>query len=152
CSSCYRNLSSFSSLSLRRTNCGQRSCPDFELTKQSLMFFAQLPNYRSNSCHFPNLRPTIVSMTRAIAIVVFQSHHETFAVPSAGTGLLWLWSMGLSCKVALMTEGLCLLFTAWGFLEGRSTHATLARNRANLLQEIRIVPPPQADDYSEAPN
>ena len=69
-----------------------------------------------------------------------------FAMVSAGAGLLWLWSMGLSCKAVLIAELLCVLFTAWGFLEGWSTHDTLAKNRANLLQEIRIVPPPQVGD------
>jgi hypothetical protein len=69
-----------------------------------------------------------------------------FAMLSAGAGLLWLWSMGLSCKAVLITELLCVLFTAWGFLEGWSTHDTLAKNRANLLQEIRIVPPLPASD------
>jgi len=69
-----------------------------------------------------------------------------FAMLSAGVGLLWLWSMGLSCKAVLITELLCMLFTAWGFLEGWSTHDTLAKNRANLLQEIRIVPPLPASE------
>jgi hypothetical protein len=69
-----------------------------------------------------------------------------FAMLSAGAGLLWLWSMGLSCKAVLITELLCMLFTAWGFLEGWSTHDTLAKNRANLLQEIRIVPPLPASE------
>jgi hypothetical protein len=66
-----------------------------------------------------------------------------FAMLSAGGGLLWLWSMGLSYKVVGVAELLCLLFTAWGLLEGWSTHDTLAKNRANLLGEIRIVPPPK---------
>ena len=69
-----------------------------------------------------------------------------FAMLSAGGGVLWLWSMGLTCKAVLITELLCLLFTAWGFLEGWSTHDTLAKNRANLLEEIRIIPPPQVGD------
>jgi hypothetical protein len=69
-----------------------------------------------------------------------------FAMFSAGAGLLWLWSMGLSCKVVVVSELLCLLFSAWGFIEGWSTHDTLAKNRANLLAEIRIVPSPQAGD------
>ena len=69
-----------------------------------------------------------------------------FAMLSAGAGVLWLWSMGLSCKAVFITELLCVLFTAWGFLEGWSTHDTLAKNRANLLQEIRIVPAPRAGD------
>lgn len=69
-----------------------------------------------------------------------------FAMLSAGIGILWLWNMGLNYKIVLITELLCVLFTAWGFLEGWSTHDTLARNRANLLEEIRIIPPPQAGD------
>jgi hypothetical protein len=67
-----------------------------------------------------------------------------FAMLSAGAGLLWLWTMGLNCKVGVVAELLCVLFMAWGFVEGCSTHDTLAKNRANLLGEIRIIPPPQA--------
>jgi len=44
-----------------------------------------------------------------------------FAMLSAGVGLLWLWSMGLSCKVVVITELLCISFTAWGFIEGCSS-------------------------------
>ena len=70
----------------------------------------------------------------------------SFSMISAGIGLLWLWHLGLSCGTVLITELLCTLFAGWGFLEGWSTHDTLARNRANLLKEIRIVPPAQAAD------
>lgn len=69
-----------------------------------------------------------------------------FAMLSAGTGVLWLWSMGLTCKLVFTSELLCLLFTAWGLVEGRSTHNILAKNRANLLGDIRVVPPPPAGD------
>jgi hypothetical protein len=69
-----------------------------------------------------------------------------FAMLSAGFGILWLWSMGLSCMVVIITELLCISFAGLGFIEGWSTHGTLARNRANLLAEIRIVPPPRIDD------
>jgi hypothetical protein len=69
-----------------------------------------------------------------------------FAMLTAGLEILWLWSMGLSGKTVLITELLCVLFTALGFTEAWSTHDTLAKNRANLLQEIRIVPAPRACD------
>jgi len=65
-----------------------------------------------------------------------------FAMLSAGVGVLWLWSMGLSCKMVVVCELLCILFSAWGLIEGWSTHDTSAKNRANLLAEIRTVPSP----------
>jgi hypothetical protein len=65
-----------------------------------------------------------------------------FAMLVAGMGILWLWSMGLSLKLALVNLALCAVFALWLFLEGRSTHGALAKNRANLLSDIRIVPPP----------
>jgi len=64
-----------------------------------------------------------------------------FAMCSAGIGVLWLWYVDLSFKVVFVSELLCALFAAWLFWEGWSTHDTLAKNRANLLEEIRIVPP-----------
>jgi hypothetical protein len=69
-----------------------------------------------------------------------------FAMLSAGCGLLWLWHMGLNGTVVVVSELLCTVFAVLGFLEAWSTHDTLARNRANLLEEIRIVPPPRAGD------
>jgi hypothetical protein len=67
-----------------------------------------------------------------------------FAMLSAGIGILWLWHIGLSGKVVSVSESMCALFVVGAFVEGWSTHDTLAKNRANLLKEIRIVPPPQA--------
>jgi hypothetical protein len=58
---------------------------------------------------------------------------------SAGAGLLWLWSIGLDGKIVFVNEVLCPLFAAWGFFEEFSTYDTLARNRANLLADIRTV-------------
>jgi hypothetical protein len=69
-----------------------------------------------------------------------------FAMLSAAVGVLWLWYMGLSFKVVVASELLCILFAVWGFFEGWSTHDTLAKNRQNLLGEIRIVPPQQTAD------
>lgn len=69
-----------------------------------------------------------------------------FAVLSAGVGILWLWYMGLSFRVVVASELLCVLFVVWGLVEGRSTHDALAKNRQNLLGEIRIVPPQQTVD------
>jgi hypothetical protein len=69
-----------------------------------------------------------------------------FAMLSAGVGILWLWYMGLSFRVVVASELLCILFVVWGLFEGRSTHDTLAKNRQNLLGEIRIVPPQQMAD------
>ena len=63
-----------------------------------------------------------------------------FAMLSAGVGVLWLWCMGLSWKVVVVSGILCIIFSACGFIEGWSTHDTLAKNRANLLAEIRVVP------------
>ncbi|MGB6479976.1 MAG: hypothetical protein WBF15_12850 [Candidatus Sulfotelmatobacter sp.] len=65
-----------------------------------------------------------------------------FAMLSSGIGILWLWYVGLSCKAVLVSELICAVFAAWSLWEGCSTHDTLAKNRANLLEEIRIVPPP----------
>jgi hypothetical protein len=67
-----------------------------------------------------------------------------FGSLSAGIGTLWLWRIGLSGWSVAVSESLCITFAAYGFYEGWSTHNTLAINRANLLQEIRIVPPGQA--------
>jgi len=64
-----------------------------------------------------------------------------FAMLSAGLGLLWLWHLGLGCGTVLVCELLCASFAIWLILESCSTHDTLAKNRANLLDEIRIVPP-----------
>lgn len=61
------------------------------------------------------------------------------AMVSAGAGLVWLAWMGLSCRVFLVNEFLCLAFGTWGVIEAASTHKTLAKNRANLLDEIRVV-------------
>jgi hypothetical protein len=47
--------------------------------------------------------------------------------------------MGLSLRVVLLNEILCLAFAAWGVREAITTHDTLAKNRANLLEEIRII-------------
>jgi hypothetical protein len=69
-----------------------------------------------------------------------------FAMLSAGVGILWLWYIGLSFRVVVASELLCVLFVVWGLVEGRSTHDTLAKNRQNLLGEIRIVPPQQTVD------
>src|SRR4051812_34952289 len=45
-----------------------------------------------------------------------------FAMLSAGTGLLWLWSIGLSYKVVVVAELVCLLFAAGGlFKDGALT-------------------------------
>jgi hypothetical protein len=66
-----------------------------------------------------------------------------FAMLTAGTGILWLWYMGLSCKVAIVTLGICMVFAVWFFAESGATHDTLAKNHANLLEEIRIVPAPE---------
>jgi hypothetical protein len=62
-----------------------------------------------------------------------------FAMVSAGVGLLWFWGIGLSGKVVFVNEVLCLVFSAWGLREGFTTHDTLAKNRANLLADIRTV-------------
>jgi uncharacterized membrane protein YjdF len=64
-----------------------------------------------------------------------------FAMVSAAVGLLCLWYIGLSWKVAVASEFVCVLFAVWGFYEAGTTHETLAKNRANLLRDIRIVPP-----------
>ena len=64
-----------------------------------------------------------------------------FAMLSAGLGILWLWYLGLTFRVVATSELLCMIFVAWGFIEGRSTHDILAKNRQNLLGTIRIVPP-----------
>jgi hypothetical protein len=53
----------------------------------------------------------------------------TLAMLSAGGGILWLWCMGLSWRVAIVSEILCVLFAALGLCEGCCTHDTLARNR-----------------------
>jgi hypothetical protein len=63
-----------------------------------------------------------------------------FAMLSAGAGILWLWHTGLSCKVAIVSLGLCIGFAVWFFAESRTTHDTLAKNHANLLEEIRLLP------------
>lgn len=62
-----------------------------------------------------------------------------FGTVSAGVGTLWLWHLGLDCKTVGFIEVLCLIFAFYGFYEGWSTHYALALNRANLLDEIRIV-------------
>jgi hypothetical protein len=69
-----------------------------------------------------------------------------FAMLSAGVGLLWLWHLGLNGTVVAFSELPCTVFVVWGLVEAWSTHDTLAKNRANLLGEIRIVPSPQAGD------
>jgi hypothetical protein len=69
-----------------------------------------------------------------------------FAMSSAGTGVLWLWYLGLNCTSVFVTELACVLFGAGLLWEAWSTHDTLAKNRANLLEEIRIVPPPPNTD------
>jgi hypothetical protein len=61
------------------------------------------------------------------------------AMLSAAAGLLWLAWLGLSCRVVIVNEILCLLFATWGVMEAVSTHGALAKNRANLLKEIRII-------------
>lgn len=68
-----------------------------------------------------------------------------FAMLIAGMGTLWLWSMGLSCKLAIVSLGLCVVFALWLFFEGSCTHELLAKNHANLLEDIRIVPPPASE-------
>lgn len=65
-----------------------------------------------------------------------------FAMLTAAAGLIWLACMGLSCAVVVVNEALCLAFASLAFYEASCTHDTLAKNRANLLHEIRIVPPP----------
>jgi len=67
-----------------------------------------------------------------------------FGSLSAGIGILWFWYIGLGGWSVLVGEFLCISFAAYGFYEGWSTHYTLAINRANLLEEVRIVPPAQA--------
>jgi hypothetical protein len=67
-----------------------------------------------------------------------------FGALSAGIGILWLWYIGVGGWSVLVGEFLCIMFVGYGFYEGWSTHYTLAINRANLLEEIRIVPPAQA--------
>ena len=69
-----------------------------------------------------------------------------FAMLSAGAGLLWLLHMGLSGKVVTICELICVCFMGLGLIEGCSTHDTLAKNRANLLEEIRIVPTLPVED------
>lgn len=64
-----------------------------------------------------------------------------FAMLSAGIGILWLWHIGLGWNLVAVGESLCALFAFYGFYEGWSTHYALATNRANLLEEIRIIPP-----------
>lgn len=64
-----------------------------------------------------------------------------FASLSASIGVLWLWHIGLGGTAVAVAELLCALFMAYGFYEGWSTHNALAINRANLLEEIRIVAP-----------
>lgn len=58
---------------------------------------------------------------------------------SAGLGLVWLACMGLSWKTLLVSEIICFGFALWGVIEAITTHDTLAKNRANLLEEIRII-------------
>jgi hypothetical protein len=65
-----------------------------------------------------------------------------FAMLGAALGLIWLASMGLSCAVVLVNEAVCLAFGFLALYEASCTHDTLAKNRANLLGEIHIVPPP----------
>jgi len=67
-----------------------------------------------------------------------------FGMLSAAGGILWLWRIGLGGGPVAVGEILCALFAFYGFYEGWSTHNTLGINRANLLEEIRIVPPAQA--------
>lgn len=64
-----------------------------------------------------------------------------FGMLSAAIGILWLWHIGLGGGTVVVGEILCGLFAFYGFYEGWSTHNTLGINRANLLREIRIVPP-----------
>jgi hypothetical protein len=54
-------------------------------------------------------------------------------------GILWLRFLGLSLLVTLTTLILSSLTCYWAFWEAKQTHGLLARNRANLLGEIRIV-------------
>jgi hypothetical protein len=62
-----------------------------------------------------------------------------FSMMSAALGLLWLAHQGLSWRVVLVNEGICLLFAIWGLSESSKTHEVLADNRANLLEEIHVV-------------
>jgi len=62
-----------------------------------------------------------------------------FSMVSAALGLIWLVALGLSCKAAMVTGLVCLLFMVWGLVEARGTHRVIASIRAELLKEIRIV-------------
>jgi hypothetical protein len=64
---------------------------------------------------------------------------------SAGVGMLWLWHIGLDCYSALIGEAILAIFAFYGFYESWKTHDALTVNRENLLREIRIIPPPQAE-------
>jgi hypothetical protein len=66
-----------------------------------------------------------------------------FGALSAGLGMFWLWYLGLRCSLLISGEFVCILLAFYVFFEGWSTHNSLAINRENLLDEIRIVPPPE---------
>jgi hypothetical protein len=62
-----------------------------------------------------------------------------FSMLSAAVGLFWLWSLGLSRSTFVITLLVCILFVVWGLWEATETHSLLAKNHANLLQDIRVV-------------
>jgi hypothetical protein len=62
-----------------------------------------------------------------------------FAMASAAFGVMWLAFLGLSCKTVIVAELLCIGFIIWGLWDARQTPVLLARTRAELLKDIRIV-------------
>jgi hypothetical protein len=62
-----------------------------------------------------------------------------FAMAIASLGVLWLAYLGLSWLTVLIVEGICVLFISWGLWEACETHSVLAKTRAALLEDIRIV-------------
>lgn len=69
-----------------------------------------------------------------------------FAALNAGFGLVWLSYLGLGFRIVFVCGLLCALFAALLLIEACSTHQALADNRANLLGDIRIIPPPKNNE------
>jgi len=62
-----------------------------------------------------------------------------FGSISAALGILWLFYLGMPCRLGLVLLLISLAFGCWALLESISTHELLAENRAELLKEIRVV-------------
>jgi len=73
-----------------------------------------------------------------------------FVMISAAWGIVWLWFLGLSYQVALINLGISAGFAIWLFVEACDTNDTLARNNANLLGTIRMIPEPQEASDAKA--